>query len=92
VQRRDEDPSTDLSALEDQMCQMTGSGFMGSGSPDRVDALVWALTELMVGPQLNSEGLLDLIRREAAAKPEPEKPEITYAPGSVEWMKANGMG
>jgi phage terminase large subunit-like protein len=36
----------DLGALEDQMCQMTTTGFHGSGSPDRVDALVWALTEL----------------------------------------------
>lgn len=33
--------------LEDQMCQMTAGGFEGKGSPDRVDALVWALTELM---------------------------------------------
>jgi phage terminase large subunit-like protein len=36
-----------LGPLEDQMCQMTTTGFHGSGSPDRVDALVWALTELM---------------------------------------------
>jgi phage terminase large subunit-like protein len=36
-----------LTDLEDQMCAMTGEGFMGDGSPDRVDALVWALTELM---------------------------------------------
>lgn len=32
--------------LEDQMCAMTPAGFVGEGSPDRVDALVWALTEL----------------------------------------------
>ena len=32
--------------LEDQMSAMTSSGFAGDGSPDRVDALVWALTEL----------------------------------------------
>lgn len=35
-----------LDALEDQMLQMTGTGYMGDGSPDRVDALVWALSEL----------------------------------------------
>lgn len=35
-------------ALEDQMAEMTTSGFVGSGSPDRVDALVWALTELII--------------------------------------------
>jgi len=36
-----------LDALEDQMMQMTLAGFMGEGSPDRVDALVWALSELI---------------------------------------------
>ncbi|MCV6586330.1 MAG: terminase family protein [Marinibacterium sp.] len=36
--------------LEDQMVQMTVRGFDGSGSPDRVDALVWALHELIVAP------------------------------------------
>lgn len=32
--------------LEDQLCSMTAAGFVGEGSPDRADALVWALTEL----------------------------------------------
>lgn len=36
--------------LEDQMAAMTVSGFSGRGSPDRVDALVWAITELMIDP------------------------------------------
>jgi len=42
-----------LARLEDQMCVMTTdfdkatAGF----SPDRVDALVWAITDLMLGPQ-----------------------------------------
>lgn len=35
--------------LEDQMCNFTASGFVGEGSPDRADAMVWALTELMLG-------------------------------------------
>ena len=39
-----------LGALEDQMCLMTAQGFMGKGSPDRVDALVWAMTDLMIEP------------------------------------------
>ena len=39
-----------LSMLEDQMCRMTIRGYDGKGSPDRVDALVWALTELVVAP------------------------------------------
>ena len=32
--------------LEAQMCLVTASGYEGRGSPDRVDALVWAFTEL----------------------------------------------
>ncbi len=39
----------DLTALEDQMSQMTVTGFKGRGSPDRVDALVWAIRELLLG-------------------------------------------
>ncbi|HEX8622879.1 MAG TPA: terminase family protein [Allosphingosinicella sp.] len=35
--------------LEDQLCRMImGGGFDGRGSPDRADAMVWALTELML--------------------------------------------
>lgn len=39
-----------LGTLEDQMCQMTVRGYEGTGSPDRLDALVWALHELMIEP------------------------------------------
>lgn len=37
--------------LEDEMCGlMVGGGYVGPGSsPDRADAMVWALTELMLG-------------------------------------------
>lgn len=34
--------------LEDQMCNFTASGYIGDNSPDRADAAVWALTELML--------------------------------------------
>ncbi len=34
--------------LEDQLCAFTGAP--GEASPDRLDALVWALTDLMLGP------------------------------------------
>ncbi len=39
-----------LAELEAQMGQMTVAGFQGKGSPDRVDALVWAVHELMIEP------------------------------------------
>ena len=35
-----------LPQLEDEMCDFGLDGLSGGGSPDRVDALVWALTEL----------------------------------------------
>ena len=39
-----------LGPLEDQMMQMTAQGYRGTGSPDRVDALVWAVQDLILGP------------------------------------------
>ena len=35
--------------LEEQLTMTTTGGFQGGGSPDRMDALVWALSELMLG-------------------------------------------
>ena len=40
-----------LELLEAQMLKMTLGGFVGEGSPDRVDALVWAISDLMVSAQ-----------------------------------------
>jgi phage terminase large subunit-like protein len=40
-----------FSQLEDQLAAMTGAGYVGDGSPDRADALVWALTELLGEPE-----------------------------------------
>ncbi len=37
-----------LTALEDEMCAFGADGLSEGHSPDRVDALVWALTELML--------------------------------------------
>lgn len=42
-----------LDELEDQMSKMRPDGFLGGGSPDRVDALVWALTDLMLGDEFD---------------------------------------
>lgn len=39
-----------LGGLEDQMCRMSVHCYDGKGSPDRVDALVWALHDLMIDP------------------------------------------
>lgn len=34
--------------LEDQLCKFSTSGYSGERSPDRADALVWAVTELKI--------------------------------------------
>lgn len=51
--------------LEDQMCEYTEGGSMGY-SPDRMDALVWGITELLVG-SIAHEGLMDYYRQENEA-------------------------
>lgn len=50
--------------LEDQMCNWVPG--MGDHSPDRMDALVWALTEL--GIEAQNTGLLDYMRAKAEKK------------------------
>lgn len=44
----------------------TTAGYQGSSSPDRLDALVWAITELMLAEQ--TTGILDYYRAEYAKK------------------------
>lgn len=44
-----------LPDLEDQLCAFAVSGYTGERSPDRADAMIWALSDLLVGggqPQL----------------------------------------
>ncbi len=43
-----------LPDVEDQCCLIGPDGYVGEGSPDRADALVWALTELMLAEQANA--------------------------------------
>lgn len=42
---------SDMQDLEDQMTDMTTAGYMGERSPDRLDAMVWAMTELSQGTE-----------------------------------------
>lgn len=41
----------DFPQLEDQLCYFDPSGYLGEGSPDRADAMVWAITELVLGDE-----------------------------------------
>ena len=47
--------------LEDQLVVFTTNGYVGEGSPDRADAAVWALIELMLSPA-DAAGWLDFAR------------------------------
>ena len=40
-------PADQFELLEAQMCAMTPNGYLGEGSPDRLDAAVWAMQDLM---------------------------------------------
>lgn len=59
--------------LETQLTQFTSAGYEGEGSPDRGDALVWALTELF--PQMTAQVRQERPRRQRRA-----------ALGSAGWM------
>jgi len=53
--------------LENQMCQMTAAGYSGKNSPDRLDALVWGISELFPRMRKKEEPFkhkpaLDLVR------------------------------
>ncbi|HKD21629.1 MAG TPA: terminase family protein, partial [Rhizomicrobium sp.] len=48
-------------ALEDQLVCFTTDGFVGESSPDRADAAIWALIELMLSP-IDAAGWLDYAR------------------------------
>lgn len=57
---------------EDQMCQFANDGYKGDKSPDRADALVWMLTELLLGDA--TDGVLSYYQDIVAkAKAEREK-------------------
>jgi len=60
---------TGLVALEDQFCAFTVDGYLGKGSPDRADAAIWALTELMLSGG-SEDGWLNLAAEVVAGKNE----------------------
>ncbi len=72
--------------LEDQMCDFAPGGMSSAESPDRVDALVWALTELMLEqkpePRIRSVGTAGAICSEVAPspKPRPRAPPTRHRP------------
>ena len=54
-----------FAVLEDQLCAFTTAGYRGEGSPDHADALVFAVTELMLK---DNAPILEFYRRQAEAR------------------------
>lgn len=49
--------------LEEQLCGFSSAGYIGSGSPDRADAAIWALTHLF--DVQGGAGIIEFYRRQA---------------------------
>lgn len=72
--------------IEDEVTQYSMTGYEGIGSPNRSDALFWAMTELMVGPQAEwadfyGPGAIHGPRDDEESDEEPEDDD-----GASEWL------
>jgi phage terminase large subunit-like protein len=65
-----------FAALEEQMCSFGADGLAKGRSPDRLDALVWALTDLMLGAA-GRPGIRALRRRPSSTSSSPV-PRISF--------------
>ena len=66
-----------FAVLEDQLCAFTTQGYRGEGSPDHADALVFAVTELMLK---DNAAILEFYRARAA---EHEHPAVQIKAGVI---------
>src|SRR5829696_5718826 len=56
------------------MLNMASAGYVGAKSPDRLEALVWALSELMLGPLVRQRAASAVNAIEAAhRRPAPDR-------------------
>jgi phage terminase large subunit-like protein len=51
--------------MEEQMCNFATNGYQGQKSPDRADAMIWGVSDLLVG-DMPGFGLLEFYERQAA--------------------------
>ena len=62
--------------LEDQLAAFTTLGYMGDGSPDRADALIWGLTEIF--PRVVSSGSENWQRTTRSGRDRPQFANVGY--------------
>jgi phage terminase large subunit-like protein len=65
-----------FAVLEDQLCAFTTTGYRGEGSPDHADALVFAITELMLKEHAS---IIEFYRRQAEETKKGQKPDSQAA-------------
>jgi hypothetical protein len=58
-----------FAVLEDQLCAFTTAGYRGEGSPDHADALVFAITELML--KADNTAIIEFYRLKVEDQAEP---------------------
>ena len=68
-----------LAKLEDEMCLTAPAGFQGTKSPNRLDAMVWAMTELLPGVYQTRAIPKTLNVRAIQIDDEDRRPELTAA-------------
>lgn len=78
--------------MEAEMLRTTPAGYTGKASPNRMDALVWAVTALKLD-RMKGWTAFEMARQDAAALKSAstqatEAAPVEYAPGSVEYMMA----
>ena len=73
--------------LEDQLCAFTTAGYRGEGSPDHADALVFAVTELMLK---ENAPIIEFYRRQAEEREHADdrRPRGSVVHGDRRWLAA----
>jgi phage terminase large subunit-like protein len=79
--------------LEGELLDFSAAGYMGLRSPNRADALIWALTDLMLNPMKGwgafeaARMRVEELQAKKSAPPQAQSKPVVYQPGSVEWQR-----
>jgi phage terminase large subunit-like protein len=76
-----------LAVLEDQLCGFTTAGYRGEGSPDHADALVFAITELLLK---ENASILEFYRLQAEGRRQPDTATDKPSGDSLVSLRAPG--
>jgi phage terminase large subunit-like protein len=74
-----------FAVLEDQLCAFTTAGYRGEGSPDHADALVFAVTELMLK---EAAPIIEFYRQQAEGREQPQAEDQARASDPMVALRA----